>query len=119
MTPAPSARAHAPFAVANRVVNPVVKWLLVSPAHGLVSPWLCLLTVTGRKTGRAYTFPVGYRRDGDTVQVSIALPDRKRWWRNLIDEAPVQLVLGGERATGRGVAIQNDRAVTVSIRLDP
>lgn len=51
------------------VVNPVLRTLLRSPVHGLASDHLLLLTVTGRKTGTAYTFPVGYEQDDGALTV--------------------------------------------------
>jgi hypothetical protein len=113
------AGSHTPFAVLNRVVNPVVRGVLRSPAHGLLSGRLALLTVTGRRSGRTFTFPVGYHRDGDRVIVSVASPERKRWWRNLRDAAPVEIWLGGVRRAGTGQAQGDEQAgVTVEIHLD-
>jgi deazaflavin-dependent oxidoreductase (nitroreductase family) len=110
---------HTPFAVINRTVNPLVRALLRSPAHGLVSSHLALITVTGRRSGRTYTFPVGYHRDGDVVTIGIDWPDRKRWWRNLREPAPVEIRLAGARRTGTAVARGDERSgVTVEIRLD-
>ncbi|MGZ6617591.1 MAG: nitroreductase/quinone reductase family protein [Solirubrobacteraceae bacterium] len=105
--------------VLNRVVNPLVRGLLRSPAHGLLSGRLALLSVTGRRSGRTFTFPVGYRRDGDRVTISVASPERKRWWRNLIEAAPVEIWLAGVRRTGTGRAHGDEHAgVTVEIELD-
>ena len=47
------AGSHAPFVLVNRAINPLVRGLLRLPAHGLVSSHLALLTVTGRRSGRA------------------------------------------------------------------
>jgi hypothetical protein len=113
------AGSHTPFVVVNRVVNPVVRAVLRSPAHGLLSGHLALLTVTGRRTGRAFTFPVGYHRDGDRVTVGVDWPERKRWWRNLSDAAPVEIRLAGVRRAGTGQARGDEHAgVTVEIQLD-
>jgi F420H(2)-dependent quinone reductase len=113
------AGSHTPFAVVNRVVNPVVRAVLRSPAHGLLSGHLALLTVTGRRSGRAFTFPVGYHRDGDRVTVGVDWPERKRWWRNLSDAAPVEIWLAGVRQAGTAQARGDERAgVTVEIQLD-
>jgi deazaflavin-dependent oxidoreductase (nitroreductase family) len=110
---------HTPFAVINRTVNPVVRALLRSPAHGLVSGHLALITVTGRRSGRTYTFPVGYHRDGDVVTIGIDWPDRKRWWRNLREPAPVEIRLRGVRRTGTAQSHGDERSgVTVEIQLD-
>jgi hypothetical protein len=113
------AGSHTPFVVVNRVVNPVVRAVLRSPAHGLLSGHLALLTITGRRTGRAFTFPVGYHRDGDRVTVGVDWPERKRWWRNLSDAAPVEIWLAGVRRHGTAQARGDEHAgVTVEIQLD-
>ena len=46
------------FARANAVVRP----LLQSPLHSVVSGRLMLLDYTGGKTGKQYSFAVGYMR---------------------------------------------------------
>jgi hypothetical protein len=53
----------------NRTGNPLIALILRSPLHPLVSRRLALITVTGRRSGRTYTFPLGYEQDGDTVTV--------------------------------------------------
>jgi hypothetical protein len=113
------AGSHKPFVVVNRLVNPVVRGVLRSPAHGLLSGHLALLTVTGRRSGRAFTFPVGYHRDGDRVTIGVDWPERKRWWRNLSDPAPVEIWLAGVRRAGTAQARGDEHAgVTVEIQLD-
>ena len=82
-------------AVMNRLANPFVALLLRSPLHGLLGGSVALITVTGRKSGRRYTTPVQFVRRGATLYVT-SRPER-RWWRNLRDEAPVALQLGGRR----------------------
>jgi F420H(2)-dependent quinone reductase len=107
------------FPVINHTLNPVVRAVLRSPAHRLASGSLVLLTVTGRRSGRRFTFPVGYRQDGDTVTVAVGWPERKQWWRNLREEAPVGLVLRGVRRSGRAQSHGTPPgAVTVRIELD-
>ena len=51
----------------NHVVNPVVRVLLRSPLHGLLSSSLALLAYTGRRTGRRRALPVMYARVEDRV----------------------------------------------------
>ena len=43
-----------------KAINPIMKGLLRSPLHRLLSGTLMLLTYTGRKTGTPYTIPIGY-----------------------------------------------------------
>jgi hypothetical protein len=112
---------HAPFAVFNRIGNPGVRALLRSPLHGAVSGRLALITVTGRRSGRTFTFPVAYRREGEVVTIGVEWPQRKVWWRNLRgDGAPVRLRLRGEERSGRALARGDEqRGVTVEVTLDP
>lgn len=77
-------------------VNPFVVALLRSPVHGLLSKQVLLLTVTGRKSGRAYTVPVEYMRDGDDVTIWSG----HSWCANLRGGAPVEVRLQGRQRTG-------------------
>jgi hypothetical protein len=111
---------HTPFAVLNRTGNPLVRAVLRSPAHRLLSGQMALITVTGRTSGREYTIPVGYRREDENVTIGVGWPERKRWWRNLREPAPVSLRLSGRERTGQARAIGDERSgVRVEVRLDP
>ena len=44
--------------------NSIMKWLIRSPLHGLVSKSMLVIGYTGRKSGRRYETPVNYVRDG-------------------------------------------------------
>jgi hypothetical protein len=111
---------HAPFALVNRTANPLIRAVLCSPLHRVASGRLALITVTGRRTGREHTFPVGYTLDGDRVTIPVMWPERKVWWRNLRDGAPVRLRLRGEERAGRAAARENGaNGVDVEVRLDP
>jgi hypothetical protein len=71
--------------------NDFMNWVLRSPFHGLLSGGMMLLTVTGRKTGRQITFPVGYYEEGGYLW---AITSRDRtWWKNLQGGAEVNLLL--------------------------
>ena len=97
-----------------------MRGLLRSPAHRLASGSLLLITVTGRRSGRRFTIPVGYRQADDVVTITVGWPQRKQWWRNLREEAPVEVVLRGEGRTGRAQAHGSEaEGVTVEVRLDP
>ena len=114
-------RGHLGFAALNRLGNPWVRWLLHSPVHRLASGRLALITVTGRRTGREHTFPVGYRRAGEVVTIEVGWPERKLWWRNLRNGGSrVRLRLAGEDRTGRAhVRGDEESGVAVEVRLDP
>jgi F420H(2)-dependent quinone reductase len=113
------AHGHAPFAIFNRTGNPMVRLILRSPAHPLASGRLALITVTGRRSGRSYTIPVGYRQHGDRVTIGVGWPGRKRWWRNVAGGAPVRLRLRGAERRGYAQAHGDERTgVTVEVRLE-
>jgi hypothetical protein len=84
----------------QRFYNPVVMWLLRSPLHRLGDRHTIVLTVTGRKSGQHYAFPVAYLRDGETILV---MTHRDRtWWRNLPDGgAPVRVYIDGQDLPAR------------------
>jgi deazaflavin-dependent oxidoreductase (nitroreductase family) len=71
--------------------NDFMSWVLRSPLHGMLSNGMMLITVTGRKTGKTYTTPVGYYEEGGYLWV---ITSRERtWWRNLQGGAKVGLLL--------------------------
>ena len=66
--------------------NTIMKWVLCSSLHGLLSKNIMLITFTGRKSGKVYTLPVNYVRDGDVF--SVVSFRHRTWWRNLRGGAP-------------------------------
>ena len=113
------AGSHMPFVLVNRAINPLVRAVLRSPAHGLLSGHLALLTVTGRRSGRTFTFPVGYHRDRERVTIGVGWPERKRWWHNLVGGGRVEIRLAGVRRHGTAWARGDEHSgVTVEIDLD-
>lgn len=87
-------------------VNPLIVAILRSPLHGLMSTGLLLATVTGRRTGRRYTIPVGYQKDGDRFVILVSKARRKNWWRNYIDPAPIELRVAGVDLHGQGWVVR-------------
>jgi deazaflavin-dependent oxidoreductase (nitroreductase family) len=71
--------------------NDFMSWVLRSPLHGMLSNGMMLITITGRKTGKRYTTPVGYYEEGGFLWV-ITSRDRT-WWKNFQDGANVDLLL--------------------------
>jgi len=78
--------------------NDFMAWVLRSPFHGMLSNGMMLITVTGRKTGKKYTTPVGYYREGNSLWV-ITSRDRT-WWKNLCGGADVGLLLKRKQVSG-------------------
>ncbi|WAL69602.1 nitroreductase/quinone reductase family protein [Amycolatopsis cynarae] len=91
-----------------------------SPRWGrLVSGHFTVVTYTGRRSGRTFSLPVAFRRDGDLVTISVSMPEKKMWWRNFTDEGgPVTLHLDGTDRPGHALARVGDKGrVTVTVRL--
>lgn len=59
-----------------------------------------LITVTGRRTGRRYTIPVGYQRHGDVLTILVSEAPKKQWWLNFHDAAPVDVNVKGQSRSG-------------------
>jgi deazaflavin-dependent oxidoreductase (nitroreductase family) len=64
-----------------------------------------LITVTGRRSGRRYTIPVGYQREGDLLTILASEAPKKLWWRNLHDPAPVDVRVRGKALQGTAVLV--------------
>ena len=74
-----------------RLLNPFMRWLLASPVHWPLSRWFAVLAWKGSKSGRDYSTPVSFVREGTTAYVTTG----DRWWRNLDDGAPVRMRVAG------------------------
>ena len=65
-----------------------------------------LITFTGRNSGRQFTTPVRYFRDGETVRCFTSAENQ--WWRNLRGGADVVLRIEGRDAPYHATAVEND-----------
>jgi hypothetical protein len=91
-----------------KAINPIMKALLRSRLHRLLSGTLMLLTYTGRKTGVPYTIPIGYFVwDKDELMAFSSA----RWWMNLRDGTPVTLLLQGRQVEAIPTVIHERGAV--------
>ncbi|MBK9782245.1 MAG: nitroreductase family deazaflavin-dependent oxidoreductase [Anaerolineales bacterium] len=89
--------------------NDFMAWILRSPFHSILSNGMMLITITGRKTGKAYTTPVGYYVEGEYLWV-ITSRERK-WWRNLQGGATVDLLLKRKPVRGAADVELDEKAV--------
>ncbi|HZU02613.1 MAG TPA: nitroreductase/quinone reductase family protein [Ktedonobacteraceae bacterium] len=100
---------QAPAIPPKRIIaatNVIVRFLLRSPLHFLLSNTMMLLTYTGRKSGKRYTNPLPYMREGDVVTVFTS----GSWWKNTRGGAPVLVEIKRHRIDGIAEAISDDRA---------
>lgn len=92
----------------NKIVNPLVRLILRSPLHKLMSDTLLVITCCGRKTGREYSLPVQYAQAGNIIYIVPGMPENKTWWRNLKEAAPVRLTVRGQALAGKAVVLKPD-----------
>src|ERR1700681_4303093 len=86
-----------------RAVNSLAVALIDAPLlGGLVRRGLVVIRYVGRRSGKTFETPVGYRRSGDTVTIGVTSPDAKAWWRNFLGEGGPMLFVGldGRRRAG-------------------
>jgi deazaflavin-dependent oxidoreductase (nitroreductase family) len=88
--------------------NDFVTFFLRTPLHVFMGNTM-LITVTGCKTGRKYSTPVGFYREGDTLWV-ISNRDRT-WWRNVKTGANVSLLLKGKTVDAFATAELDEKEV--------
>ena len=93
--------------------NPIMKSLLYSPLHGLVSKNVMSITFTGRKSGQTFTVPVNYVPDGNEL-LTVSLRGRT-WWRNRRGGAPVTLRMQGRELKATAEVIEDGSAVATSL----
>jgi hypothetical protein len=86
-------------------LNPLLVTILRSPLHWLASPGLMAITITGRRTGRTYTIPVGYHDFGDAIVVMVSDAPGRSWWRNFRDPHPALLTIRGRAIPCTGLAL--------------
>jgi deazaflavin-dependent oxidoreductase (nitroreductase family) len=89
-------------------LNPLVVAILRSPLHGLLSPGLMAITITGRRTGRRYTIPVGYHRLHDAIVVLVSNAQNRSWWRNFREAGEVELRVRGRALRGTALVLRPD-----------
>ena len=81
----------------RRLINPVMERLLTTRFHRRIgSEMIMVLSFRGRKSGKVYTFPIGYQQVGSEVVCYSPFG----WWRNLEGGAPVTLTLRGRQMSG-------------------
>ena len=102
------------------MLNKTMKFVLLSPMHGIVSNYLTLITFTGRKSGKAYTTPVSYSQENDQVYIFT----HANWWKNLCNGALVTLRLRGRNIQGLADSVTEDKqtvatALTAHLRRSP
>jgi deazaflavin-dependent oxidoreductase (nitroreductase family) len=82
-----------------------MKFVLRSPAHGIISKNILLITFTGCKSGKTYTTPVCYSQEDDQVYIFT----HANWWKNLCNCTSVTLRLRGHEIQGVPEPVVEDK----------
>lgn len=93
-----------------RLLNPAVRRLLRSPAHGLLGDRVMLLIFSGRKSGARYAVPVGYVMEGEDI-VCFTGKSWSNWWKNFAGGALAVVRMRGLEFQCRAEIVQNQEAV--------
>ncbi len=95
------------------VLNKLISRLLRSPLHRMLSKSTLVLSFRGAKSGKQFTFPVGYYDlQGNTLFV-IPL---HRWWTNLRGHVPVTIWLKGRKYQAIASASQGDEKTAQALQ---
>ena len=94
------------------LINPIVKVLLRSPLHSLISKNTMIIEYVGHKSGRVMSTPVSYVRKGNDI-FSFADPIHL-WWKNLKANKDVQLTIEGKIYEGKAQIIENQDEIVES-----
>ena len=93
--------------------NWFIRTMVNSPLHPLLGVSFAVITVHGRKTGKAYSTPINVAREGDAFTV-VSLRDRT-WWRNLRGGAVAELRVGGKQMAVRGEILEQPEQVVAGL----
>ena len=77
-------------------VNRLMRAWLRSGCHRPISSSMMVLTFEGVRSGRTYSFPVGYAED----ERGLVTFTRFRWWKNFREARPVSVRLRGREVPG-------------------
>jgi hypothetical protein len=99
----------------------VVRRLLASRAHGVLSGRLLVLTYRGHRSGRTFSIPLRYAELPDRRLVTVAVgPSRKLWWRSFRSPGDATITLRGVEllATGSlaGGSVRDEAAAAYTTR---
>ena len=94
-----------------RRISPIAKLAFKAQIFLLRRNWMgpagniiMVITTTGRKSGKAFTTPIGYQRDGETV-VAFNVGGISNWYKNLAQNPLVSLEIKKKTYKMRGVYI--------------
>jgi hypothetical protein len=75
---------------------------------------MMVINYPGRKSGKNYRIPIGYKRERDML-LTTSYKHRK-WWRNLRGGVPVTLRLQGRDVSGLAEVIEDEAGVAEGMK---
>ncbi|MBA3350438.1 MAG: nitroreductase family deazaflavin-dependent oxidoreductase [Actinobacteria bacterium] len=106
-------RVHPPDWLVRYLVNPVMRRVL-RKRRGKLSDSVLLLRFSGRRSGKAYEIPVGYRM----IDGRMALLSNTGWRYNFQGGADVEIVVAGETERARATLLGDpDEVAAIYARL--
>lgn len=96
----------------DRAKNLFPSWIIRSPLHGIMSDKYAILSFQGRKSGKQYSTPMAYVREGNRIYLSTDSP----WHRNLTGGVPVRMLVRGREMHGIAAPIPNPDEGAVILR---
>jgi hypothetical protein len=87
------------------LLNTVMRGVLRSPLHRVVSKSVLILSFTGRRSGRSISTPLSYLREGDTLTLFTSAA----WRKNLNGGALVRLWMQGREYNGWAETCEDDK----------
>jgi deazaflavin-dependent oxidoreductase (nitroreductase family) len=79
-------------------------WLLRRGLLGSLGEEIMVVTVTGRKTGRQYSTPIGFLCDGETI---VALSRGSNWFKNAVATGTAQIEIKKQKIDVRVEAVKD------------
>jgi deazaflavin-dependent oxidoreductase (nitroreductase family) len=101
----------------NHIWNPIVRFILRSPLHGMMSKSLILITYRGEKSGKEYTLPVTYLENDSAIYVMPGMPEKKVWWHNIHRDTPVKLTLRGQVKSAKATRLEPETELKAIARI--
>ena len=96
------------------LINRVMRLLLNSPLHGVMSGSVMVVYFTGRRTGKRRWTPVRYLRQTD-ASVACLTGRETGWWPNFLQPRDVELQLAGRRVAACAHARPDDAQLKSSV----
>lgn len=100
----PAVRVQPPPARVVRVVNPLVRRLLLSPLAARLPAAMAVLEFTGRRSGRRFAVPVGVHELGEGLVVVFS---EAPWRRNFAGGREVTVRRGRRQRHGRATLVDD------------